>query len=169
MHEATATTSMVIEEKTIPPLLNAFGKNMIPVPTNALIKVKKVFTVPASPFLTAREDFRVPSSGRLSPALSGCPSSSSSSSSSSESPRSSPAKFPYRSRNSMKFLVPGTVVTLDARPIFRRMCSRRKPPGCVWSEAVGSSPGSDEVRSGCEKVAARCPNRPLALILNRSR
>ena len=41
MHVNMETETNVMEENRIPPLLKAFGKNMIPVPTNAFRSVKK--------------------------------------------------------------------------------------------------------------------------------
>lgn len=67
MQERREMTIRVMEENRRPPLLKALGRNMIPVPTKALIRVKKDFTSPASPFLVAFEDFLRPRSGLLSP------------------------------------------------------------------------------------------------------
>jgi hypothetical protein len=65
-------TSIAIEENNTPPLLNALGRNIIPVPTKAFMRVKNVFVVPASPFRIALEGFLLPRSGLLSSTLSPC-------------------------------------------------------------------------------------------------
>jgi hypothetical protein len=51
MQDRSETVTKVIEENNIPPLLKAFGKNIIPVPMKALSKVKNDFVVDASPWL----------------------------------------------------------------------------------------------------------------------
>jgi hypothetical protein len=57
----------VIEENNIPPLLKAFGKNIIPVPMKALSNVKNDFVVEASPrFFVLREILQRPGSGLAS-------------------------------------------------------------------------------------------------------
>lgn len=134
MQDSMDTLIRIIDENSMPPFLNAFGRNIIPVPMNALSNVKNVLLVVASPVLGGLlEDLRRPSNGLFSLGWSSdCPSGSPSTDSSSDSPRSSPAKFPYRSRKLTKLLVTG-VVTLLNRSCCRRTNSRRKPPGARCS------------------------------------
>lgn len=158
------------------------GRNMMPVPTNALSNVKKAFVVPASPAFVARELFRCPRSGRLEPCCSSRSSTSRGSStsvseSSSGSNKSSPAKPPYRSRKETKFPVTGAVTLWNRRFCLCRN-SRLMPPGAsAWPAVKG-------VRSvAISKLVARDLSRleipanvadrwcifPLALTLKRSR
>lgn len=136
MHVNMETTTIAMEEKRIPPLLKAFGKNMIPVPTKALSSVKKALICPASPGFLAFELLRRRRRGVLSPPAAWASSSSpdSTAMSSSDSYRSSPAKPPYRSRNATKFLVTGAV-TLSSRPRCCWINWRRNPPGARCSTA----------------------------------
>lgn len=67
MQDSMETLIRIIDEKSMPPFLNAFGRNMMPVPMNAFSNVKKVLIVVASPFLGGLlDDLRRPSNGLVS-------------------------------------------------------------------------------------------------------
>lgn len=61
MQDRSETITKVIEENNIPPLLKAFGKNIIPVPMKALSNVKNDFVVEIPPgFFALRRRCRLP-------------------------------------------------------------------------------------------------------------
>jgi hypothetical protein len=118
-HDTNETVTKVIEENTSPPLLKAFGRNIMPVPMKALSRVKNDLVVDASPgFFVRLELFRCPRRGLVSPGLRDSSSSVSIADSSSDSAKSSPAKLPYRSKNPTKFFVTGLVA------LYKRLCWR---------------------------------------------